>query len=666
MRDEGLLPTYAMPMALLIAVALLPSRATAQLSPGPLSRAHASLDSPLGCTQCHGGRRESTTQRCLACHREIAWMRTQDRGYHAREGKGECASCHPDHAGRDFALIKWPSGSVSRFDHAAAGWPLEGKHRDVSCASCHTPEYRVSPAAKVSPREAGPRWVGLEQRCTSCHVDPHRSALGNDCNSCHGLAGWKPATRFDHDSTSYPLTGAHTKVTCDACHLAARLSPKTDAAGELVPVFKPVPASDCASCHADPHRGRLTGRCATCHVTADFHTVRRAEFRHDLTRYPLAGKHRQVACASCHVGYPATIARPPFATCAACHTDPHGGRATLSGKATDCAACHVVEGFTPSTFTVAAHQRTAFPLGGRHATARCASCHKTLTAGGKRIVADLRPAATRCADCHVDPHGSQLVGRADRGACEGCHTVAIGWRPSVFTREAHATLRLPLDGRHADIACSACHGPERPGLPALPRAALGTAGVAIRPLEVTCASCHRNPHRDALPNVQDCASCHGTRAFRPSTIGVAAHARLRFPLEGAHRAVPCTECHRELSRPARFRSAETLLLARPRDTSRVDLRAPTSCAGCHVTPHGKQFDARRDRGACESCHAVAAFRPASRFDHDRDTPFKLTPAHARVPCATCHVRENPRDPKSPVIYRGTVAQCSRCHGGTPR
>ncbi|MGE5731947.1 MAG: hypothetical protein ACM37U_08405, partial [Gemmatimonas sp.] len=50
------------------------STARAQISPGPLSAAHASLDGPLNCTKCHaGGGKQSMTNRCLSCHREISW-----------------------------------------------------------------------------------------------------------------------------------------------------------------------------------------------------------------------------------------------------------------------------------------------------------------------------------------------------------------------------------------------------------------------------------------------------------------------------------------------------------------------------------------------------------------------------------------------------------------
>ncbi len=650
--------------ASLLAVAVLtPMSATAQISPGPLARPHASLDVPLGCAKCHGGRREPTTRRCLACHREIAAVRQAQRGYHAREGKGDCASCHPDHAGRDFALIKWPTGSEKAFDHYAAGWSLEGKHAETACADCHRASFRVDASATLSPRDGAPRWVGLQQRCASCHADPHRSSLGERCTRCHEMSGWQPAAKFDHAATKYPLTGRHAQVECASCHLAPRLHPSTDSSGKLVPVFKPVPAGDCSSCHTDPHQGRLTGRCTSCHVTTSFRSVERSAFAHDRTRFPLAGRHASVACGRCHTGYPRTISRPAFATCATCHTDPHGGRATLAGRVVDCAACHRVQGFASSTFTVAQHAATTFPLRGRHTTVRCGDCHRSREVAGARLVADMRPVAATCASCHANPHGTQLAARRDAGACETCHDVA-GWRPGTFTLAAHAALRLPLEGRHAEIACAACHGPARPGLRAQLNPPLGPARVAIRPPEVTCEACHRNPHGTSLTgraNGASCAACHTVKSFRPSTIDVAAHARFTFALEGAHRTVPCGDCHRDLRGPTTLRGASTLILARVRDTTPLGLRAPTACAGCHVTPHGTQFASRRDGGACDACHTVNAFQPAARFDHDRDTRFPLAPAHVRVACASCHVK--PARPSTPVVYRGTVVRCAQCHAG---
>ena len=79
--------------------------------------------------------------------------------------------------------------------------------------------------------------------------------------------------------------------------------------------------------------------------------------------------------------------------------------------------------------------------------------------------------------------------------------------------------------------------------------------------EVDCAACHADPHqgrfaaRGARPAPAGCLACHGTRAFRPSTATVAAHAQFGFPLEGGHRATPCSACHKELAPAAGRRSS---------------------------------------------------------------------------------------------------------------
>src|SRR5215510_10564685 len=198
-------------------LALVP-RAGAQISPGPLSAAHATLDGALNCTKCHAGGRASMTPRCTSCHREFAWLVERNRGYHARAGRADCSSCHPDHAGRNFALIKWPDGSAPRFDHMRAGWALEEKHAQLACEKCHTEKLRVSPAVALTPKRTKPGWTGLETNCVSCHEDAHKPSLGRSCESCHTANGWSPAPKFDHARTDYPLTGKHADVACEKCH----------------------------------------------------------------------------------------------------------------------------------------------------------------------------------------------------------------------------------------------------------------------------------------------------------------------------------------------------------------------------------------------------------------------------------------------------------------
>jgi hypothetical protein len=529
------------------------ARAGAQISPGPLAGAHASLEGSLKCRSCHAGGRSSLSAQCVACHKDIGWLVERHRGLHATTGEATCASCHPDHAGATFDLIKWPDGAADRFDHSRAGWALAGKHANVKCESCHTARFRVSPAAGLSVLKTYTGWTGLEQACAACHTDPHRGALGRDCQKCHGAEQWSAVTGFSHQRTRYPLTGKHATTKCDACHLDSRLGLAVDASGRPVPRFRPLAFGECSACHKDPHAGRLGPRCAACHETAGFNVLNTATFDHERTHYPLRGAHRRTACDGCHdfSGRPGAKRSPRFAACTDCHRDTHRGTATLAGKPADCSACHTLDRFTPAQLTVDQHAATRYPLTGRHAAVRCADCHR----------------------------------------------------------------RSAVDSQ-----------------------------VAIRPAFARCRDCHRDdPH--AGPVSRDCRDCHDTRGFAPSTVDVSGHGAY-FALEGAHRAVLCSDCHRELR-------------GTWRPQTRLPLGAAKTCAGCHAGPHGTQFAGRRDQGRCDACHGTDGWRPATRFDHERDAAFSLKGGHAQVTCARCHPAARPQADRR---YRPVSAKCESCHG----
>jgi hypothetical protein len=521
-----------------------------QVSPGPLARAHHDLEGTLRCTKCHGGGKEGMAARCESCHKDIAWLIDQGRGYHAsKEAKGTpCASCHPDHAGETFNLVKWPDGSVEKFDHRRAGWPLTKTHAETKCTECHQSKYQVSAAAKQSARKTGQGYTGLETTCTSCHDDVHRTALGQDCVKCHDTGKWTVTPGFNHDSTAYPLTNKHAEVKCAKCHLVVGLSSRSDAQGRPIPVYKPVPHQSCADCHEDVHKGQFGANCASCHSTRGFQQIDRSSFNHDRTKYPLKGEHATLRCAACHGDFstPATK-RPAFQACTACHKDAHNGTATLAGKVVGCEECHTVNGFVPSTYTVEKHARAKYPLEGKHGAVKCGSCHRRETStaavpkwGSSKVV--MRPTASTCLDCHADDHGGQLRARADHGNCAACHGVS-GWKPSTFDQSAHAKLNLAIEGRHGDIACRACHGSDRKGLPPITAtAALGKAGFLFKVTQVECAACHTDPHKGrfatggARAKNQGCRACHDTKAFRPSTATIATHKDFGLPLDGAHGA----------------------------------------------------------------------------------------------------------------------------------
>ena len=566
-------------------LALAPARARAQVSPGPLATAHADLDGATQCLRCHeqGAGKEGMDRRCLACHTEIGWMRERSRGFHAQVSAQACASCHPDHGGRAFALVAWDGGAPERFDHKRAGFTLVGKHASIACRDCHKPAFQQSGAVPLlQAKDHARSWLGLEAACVTCHEDPHRGSLGATCTSCHSQDRWKPAPGFDHAKTSYPLTGAHTKPACAACHATATVNAGQDAKGAFLPRWKPVPHADCVSCHSDPHKGRFTGECARCHVTSSWKAVNSKGFDHDQTRYPLRGAHVKVACDACHAASKGGK-DPKFARCMDCHTDPHRGQATIAKQPVDCATCHDVRGYTPSIWPRSEHQKSAYPLEGAHATASCAGCHT----------------------------------RAVAGSAEA--------------------------------------------------AALGRARVRMRPGHDACQDCHQDPHAGrftaggARPRAAGCLACHSLAAFRPSKYDGRAHADCAFPLEGAHMTVPCQQCHKELDRPA---EGPTLKGAPAVRALKFDSKA-RACRDCHDDPHAGQFAARKDKGACESCHGVAAFAPADRFDHDRDSGFHLQGAHAHTPCAACHRLSRAASGARVVVYRPTPSRCEACHATAP-
>lgn len=582
MTGRGRLVRLALATAALIAGAWAGS-AHAQVSPGPLAAPHAALEGTTQCLQCHGpnGSKTGMDEKCLACHKEIAWMRAAKRGLHPGVANKNCASCHPDHGGRDFALVEWTEGSPAKFDHKRAGFVLQGKHAQLECAQCHKPALQKSPAAAlVKKKDRAKSWLGLQTACVDCHADPHRGQLGRECTSCHGQTAWKPAAGFDHAKSRFPLTGAHVKVECAKCHAMPQFVKATDEKGQPVPVWKPLPFQACTPCHKDPHAGRFKDACAKCHVTTDWKSINRTGFNHDATRYPLRGRHALVACEKCHDPKVPGSQKPKFALCTDCHRDAHAGTATFAGKPADCAACHGVGGWVPSTYTVATHAQSTYPLEGAHVRAACAACHV----------------------------------RAEAGA---------------------ATV-----------------------------AALGSARVVLRPKKAACTDCHGDPHAGrfrpggARAKADDCRACHGLDAWRPSRYGIRLHDGATFALRGAHAATPCVACHTELrAAPAVKTLAAAAAAMRP-----LRFEAPKrACADCHPTPHGTQFANRKDGGACDGCHDENAYTPASRFDHDRDSAYKLEGAHRRVPCRSCHDTRPGPDGKPFTTWRPVPTRCEACH-----
>jgi len=83
----------------------------------------------------------------------------------------------------------------------------------------------------------------------------------------------------------------------------------------------------------------------------------------------------------------------------------------------------------------------------------------------------------------------------------------------------------------------------------------------------TCAGCHgeTQPHGDQFAG-RGCDDCHSVETFRISSFD---HDRTSYPLDGAHRDVPCASCHRAEKVSGR---TEPVVHYRPLETE---------CRSCH-------------------------------------------------------------------------------------
>ncbi len=206
-------------------------------------------------------------------------------------------------------------------------------------------------------------------------------------------------------------------------------------------------------------------RCASCHTEGSWKGGR---FNHEKTRFSLKGAHATVACRSCH---PVSFEEAPPRTCKGCHRDPHTG--ALGQR---CTACHEETSWRTS-FNADAHQKTNFPLNGRHAAIPCQECHFD-----QRDRAFSR-ATVSCATCHQKDYDRAALTSLDHVAmgfstdCKTCHSEAR-WALARFP--GHDACFPISSGAHASIKCLDCHTSLR-GVTASGACNTGTAA---------CTSCH--------------------------------------------------------------------------------------------------------------------------------------------------------------------------------
>lgn len=536
----------------------------------PKSSTRTFLGTDQDCLACHANYHEfpagDDNRDCLKCHTFDSWTKKFSKGFdhdktsfplkgaHAQElctachPKGKpfkpvahetCETCHTEDGqkahNKTFASknceychseVKWSRVKVETVNHSKfAKYDANGAHAKLACAVCHK-------GLKSTPAK------GADGDCLGCHNNIHddRWMQGKTCLKCHSEERWRPTTvdNAEHKTwTNFDLTGRHLQLDCIRCHRD----------------LKEIPGSmECNGCHVDPHKGTRGKNCAQCHSTKGWEESG-TDFDHAKTKFPLTGRHKNVACEQCHKE-PGVFKHDT--KCVSCHGAPHLGKLTDT-----CDKCHDTSGWENEIFD---HQKQSkFKLTGRHLQVDCYKCHLDMGFKGTPMT---------CRECHSDYHKGAW-GATD---CEQCHNERR-WevdRNTLIFQSLHNYGEVVLSGAHERLQCETCHAPQ-------PRWLMTGFGGE-------CNTCHPDVHLGGRG--QECHTCHNQQAWLPATNFN--HMTTGFPLYGSHRLVECLECHKGnvyagLPDDCGFCHAEDAF------KSHGYTRGP-DCSRCHVPTRWSQFE----------------------------------------------------------------------------
>lgn len=541
------------------------------------------------------------------------------------------------------------------------GKVIEGHAKyESECAKCH---MRFNKAAQT----------GL---CLDCHKDVasdvrqkqgyHGRLTEQECRACHTEHKGRAAhiapldeKSFNHTKTDFVLKGGHAdaKIACRDCHRPGVKYRDTSA--------------KCNACHKkdDKHKGNLGTACETCHNEKDW---KDAKFDHEKTRFPLAGKHSDVKCEDCHQnqrfkGVPRD--------CLSCHRKDDKHKGSFGAK---CESCHTERDWKEMTFN---HDKTRYPLRGKHRTTKCESCHKSGLFKEKL--------KTTCVACHRadDVHKGGLGEK-----CESCHSERE-WRTTSFNHDQDT--KFPLRDKHKMAKCTACH----------------TNANYRDKLKTACIACHLKEDEHKGKYGEKCETCHSEKDWK---ISIFQHDRdTKYPLRGKHIKVKCMACHK--GHLYKDKAQSTCYACHQQDDKHKGQEGK-KCESCHNEKDWK--DTRFDHGLarfpllgkhmkveCKKCHLTPAFKDASMecntchakedvhkkrlgtqcgqchnardwklwdFDHDQRTKFKLDGGHKGLECVACHTRPAPGKlslsgtcvscHEREDVHDGSFGrQCERCH-----
>ncbi len=292
----------------------IPSSFNHSTSQFPLTGAHQAVV----CAQCHvNNQYQGLTTNCYDCH-------TQDFNTVASPNhitgnfSHTCTQCH--------TTTTW---TPSTFNHSTTLFPLTGAHIATTCQGCHiNGNYQLH-----------------YTDCYQCHqtdfqqtTNPNHVAgnFSHDCTQCHSTMAWSPAT-FNHSTTLFPLTGAHTSTPCQSCHVNGNYQ---------------LHYTDCYQCHQSDYQQvtnpnhvtqQFAHNCTQCHSTSVWTPN---TMSHDSRWFRIySGRHRNewTQCSECHT----TPGNLTSFSCIDCHehqrsnVDPrHTGVSNYIYSSPACYSCH--------------------------------------------------------------------------------------------------------------------------------------------------------------------------------------------------------------------------------------------------------------------------------------------------------------------------------------
>lgn len=181
--------------------------------------------------------------------------------------------------------------------------------------------------------------------CGNCHSEHHGPQILMISKASFLRAGID-SENYDHAGLDYRLAGDHIGLACVKCHENSEASLLEKGKKRFIGK-----SQKCASCHEDPHSGRMPD-CRSCH--GEERPFREAPlFKHDQL-FALSGAHAGPVCAKCHEPGSSTSVesdheavkqvRLVARACAVCHPDPHAG---ANGEKS-CRECHGDESWKPT------------------------------------------------------------------------------------------------------------------------------------------------------------------------------------------------------------------------------------------------------------------------------------------------------------------------------